>query len=632
MRFMLRSVLGFLLVALLVPGAKGQENLSLPYEFVLAKLAAEGGRFDEAIRHIDRVVESDPRNIILLYERASILLEASKIDRAESELRKLVTIEPKFYDGRRMLGRLLLDRSGGARGKVEEALVHLREALRLFPDDFPTGMTVAQILVNLGQTAEAERVLADLLERSPDQRSINYNYAQVLTKLGRGDESKEHLERALAADPTFAPAVFQLIDLYQEEREWKKAADVLDPLIEQDPVNLDLQRQQGFFYLRSGQAEKARDRFKALLAADPKDERSLFYLAEAFGDLNEYHEADLLYRRLLEKAPNDPELLVSFGLSQIGQSKYDDAAMTFNTLLSLPSLPENIRLLARTQLAMIDHQKKDYDSAVRRAREVLVSRGQPNMQAINIAVDSLRRQKKYAEASALLQPLVKEFGTNPTINARYVELLTRTGEKEKAKSIAEIQANKGPRAGAAVAEAYVQAGAFDEGIALLQRLLKKDAQDTDLLFQLGSAYERGGRIAEAERTFLSVLEQIPDHSPTLNYLGYMWADRGMNLERAAEMLLRAVSREPRNGAYLDSLGWVYFRQGKLELAEKNLMEAARILPTDPTVQEHLGDLFTRQRSYQSALDRYQKALGLEPEDEAKLRSKIAETEKLTHQE
>ena len=90
-----------------------------------------------------------------------------------------------------------------------------------------------------------------------------------------------------------------------------------------------------------------------------------------------------------------------------------------------------------------------------------------------------------------------------------------------------------------------------------------------------------------------------------------------------------MSQEPRNGAYVDSLGWVYFQQGKLDLAEKYLTDATRLLPRDATVHEHLGDVFAKRGDVHRALDLYRAALTLEPEpkDEAKLRSKIAEMEK-----
>src|SRR5206468_8875219 len=140
-------------------------------------------------------------------------------------------------------------------------------------------------------------------------------------------------------DPTFGPAILQLIDIYQKENDWQKAAEIMQPLINDDPMNLDLQRQQAFFYLRGGMAEKARAAFKSLVQADPKDTRSQFYLAEALNDLEQYQEADKIYRALLTKTPADPDVLASYGLSQVGQRKFDDAAKTFRLLLSVSDLP-----------------------------------------------------------------------------------------------------------------------------------------------------------------------------------------------------------------------------------------------------------------------------------------------------
>src|SRR5204862_8364160 len=134
------------------------------------------------------------------------------------------------------------------------------------------------------RNAEAEKVLATMLERVPDHRGLNYQYGQVLTKLGRGDESRKYYERAVEIDPTFGIAIMQLIDIYQKANEFQRAAEILQPLINDEPANLDLQRQQALFYLRGGQPEKARTAFKSLVEADPKDTRSLYYLAEALAD------------------------------------------------------------------------------------------------------------------------------------------------------------------------------------------------------------------------------------------------------------------------------------------------------------------------------------------------------------
>lgn len=621
----------FLLLAFLAfsVAAGAQESSDDPYEFILAKMAADDGRFDEALTRIDKIVARNPQNAVLLYERALILVDASKIDAAEAELRKVVVLQPNFYDAERVLGRVLLDRAGTDRAKVDEALVHLQNAFHIYPDDLATGMAISQIYLASGRPAEAEKVLASMLERVPDQRGLNYSYAQVLTKLGRGAEALKYLERAVEVDPTFGMAIQQLVEIYQGTNQWQKAADVLQPLINDDPANLDFQKQQAFFYLRAGMAEKARSRFAALLVADPKDTRTQYYLAESLSDLERYDDADRIYRQLLEKTPDDPDVLASFGLTQMGRKKYDDAAKTFHALLALHDTSEGVQFLAKTQLALIDSQKGNYQQAIDAVRPLFVFHDKPNPQAINIAIDALRKQKRYADAVTIMQPLVDKYASDPFVNARYIEMLARAGDKDRARVAAATQSKFGVRNTISAAEAYVQADQFDQAIGVVRDALRTKPDEIDLQFELGAAQERSGDKPSAEKTFMAILDKHPEHAGTMNYLGYMWAEQGVNLDRAAEMLTKAVGLEPGNGAYLDSLGWAFFRQGKLELAEKNLNEAAQLLPRDPTVHEHLGDVLAKRGETTRALSLYRVALTLDPEskDEAKLRSKIAELEK-----
>lgn len=613
----------------LAPVAGAQEFPTEPHEFLLAKLAAEEGRYDEALNRIDRVIARNPDNPVLLYERAMMLIDAGRIDRAEGELREVVRVSPDFYDANRILGRLLLDRAGADRARIEEALKYLQAAFKSNPDDLSTGVAVSQILRSLDRKAEAERILAMMVERAPDQRSLNFNYAQVLTSLGRGAESKQYLERTVALDPTFGPAVMQLLEIYQQEGEWRKAAELLQPLIDENPMSLELQKQQAFFYLRAGDAREARERFETLVASDPKDTRSLFYLAEALNDLDQYAEAERILRQLLTADPTDTDVAASLGLSLAGQKKWDQASQAFTSLLQMSEVPDNLSALARTQLAYIDLQKGNYAAAVETARTVFVFRDKPNAQAINIAIEALKKDQKAVEAVVLLEPLVQRFDTDPYLNAKYIEALARAGRDEQARGLAAAQVKIGSRNVLATSEAYVQAGKHADAIALLKTAIEARPTDVDLQFQLGSIYERSGDRKSSETVFLQVLEKNPDHAPSLNYLGYMWADVGENLERAKEMLTRAVGQEPANGAYVDSLGWVYFRLGDLDMAEKYLTEAVRLMPRDPTVLEHLGDVLTRRGDTQRALQLYRDAVALDPEskDIEKLRSKIAEIER-----
>lgn len=611
--------------------AGAQEFPNEPYEFLLAKEAAEEGRYDEAISRLDRIIEKDPKDPILLFERAMMFIDSGRFEKAEAELRQVVKLNPDLYDAQRVLGRLLLDRAGMDRSRAEEALEHLQAAFKLNPDDLSTGNAVSHILMTMNKNVEAERVLATLLERAPDQRAFNYSYAQILTRLGRGDESVKYLERAVALDPTYGPAIQQLLDVYQTSGQWAKAAAVLEPLIAEDSLNVELQRRQATYYLRAGNAQKARDAFQALVKADPKDKQSLLYLGQTMNDLEQYAEAAQIFEQLLAGGPNDPDYLAGLGIAHLGRKDWTEAQKIFNRLLTMPEVPPNLQTVARTQLAFIDLQKGNYAAALETAKPAFTFGDEPNAQAIDIALESLKKQKKDTEGVVLLQPLVDKHASDPFLNARYIEWLVRAGEKQKAQQFATAQLKFGSRNTIAAAEAYIRAGESQAAIRLLESALEVKPGEVDLEFELASAYERGGDRKNAEKTFLTLLEKKPEHAPALNYLGYMWAEDNVNLEKAHEMLERAVSQDPENGAYIDSLGWIYFRLGRLDLAEKYLTDATRLMPRDATVHEHLADVVAKRGDTSRALQIYRQALSLDPDakEGEQIRSKIAELERDT---
>jgi tetratricopeptide (TPR) repeat protein len=150
---------------------------------------------------------------------------------------------------------------------------------------------------------------------------------------------------------------------------------------------------------------------------------------------------------------------------------------------------------------------------------------------------------------------------------------------------------------------------YDLSIPLLEPLAAGDAPSPDALFLLGAAYERTGRRSDAEEVFERLIERVPTHHPALNYLGYMWAEQGENLDRALDLVRRAVAAEPEQGSYLDSLGWVHYQLGDYGLALKYLQRAAVLIPGEAEVQKHLGDVQSAlgdtaaaRRAYRHALD------------------------------
>jgi Flp pilus assembly protein TadD len=143
-------------------------------------------------------------------------------------------------------------------------------------------------------------------------------------------------------------------------------------------------------------------------------------------------------------------------------------------------------------------------------------------------------------------------------------------------------------------------------------------------FLLGSAYERTGQRDRAVEEFRRILKIEPDFHAALNYLGYTFADQGVNLEEALKLVSRAVTLDPDNGAYVDSLGWTYYRLGRTEQARGTLERAARLEPEDATLQEHLGDVYVALGQMERARQAYQRALELEGDNQEQVRHKLGD--------
>jgi tetratricopeptide (TPR) repeat protein len=162
-------------------------------------------------------------------------------------------------------------------------------------------------------------------------------------------------------------------------------------------------------------------------------------------------------------------------------------------------------------------------------------------------------------------------------------------------------------------EDYARAeGAYSRAV---ERLGTPEREDWTLFYARGIAYERTKQWPEAEADFLRALELEPEQPFVLNYLGYSWVDKGMNLDEARGMLDRAVALRPDDGFIVDSVGWVHYRLGEYPQAVETLERAVELEPGDPVINDHLGDAYWRVGRQREARYQWQRALSLEPDEE-----------------
>ena len=133
-----------------------------------------------------------------------------------------------------------------------------------------------------------------------------------------------------------------------------------------------------------------------------------------------------------------------------------------------------------------------------------------------------------------------------------------------------------------------------------------------MAFDLAAARERLGDLPGAEAAVRDVLKRELENATALNFLGYLWADHNLRLTEAVELIERALAQDPENGAYVDSLGWAYYRLGRLSEARIQLERAVALSRGDPIVLEHLGDLYKDMALKDLAIHQYERSLAADP--------------------
>jgi Tfp pilus assembly protein PilF len=162
-----------------------------------------------------------------------------------------------------------------------------------------------------------------------------------------------------------------------------------------------------------------------------------------------------------------------------------------------------------------------------------------------------------------------------------------------------------------LAQMYIRLKQFPEAKEQLDKAettATKPEEKLYIYFLRGEYFDRQKMYDQAEVQFRKALAIDPQNPAVLNYLGYMLADQGMKLPEALKMISEAVDLDPQNGAYLDSLGWVYFKSGQYAQAEENLRKANERINTDPTVHDHLGEVYEKTGNLKMAVAQWERSM------------------------
>jgi tetratricopeptide (TPR) repeat protein len=558
--------------------------------------------------------------------------------RAEREATAAVRIDNNNFGAHRILSRVYslkagLDTERSERAPAERAITALKEVLRLDPNDPEALALLGEFYARTGRDAEAieafrrwmgapatvdtnfYKVVTQGRDLSPDAAAARL--AEALLKAGRTAESIDAIRRALAINPENSQYLALLGEAIDAGGDSDTAITELQRMVAANPANLAATSLLAHAQARAGKVDAAVATLRAATSARPGDTRELQQqrrrlvddLAGIFADALRYDEAVAAYE----------DLLKARGITA-------DAPLTADSdkEAARPVLERIVNL--QRQAGRLDDA---FATATRMRR--LLGANDPRADFYTVAV--LREQGKRREAldavraARLKHPGVAEF------LALEAETLAELGQIEEGATLLRARITgkfeDDYPAYLSIANLYLQAGRGKEAVVAARKLLELAPPDqpqlvAQALIMLASSQERAGDPKGAEESLRRILAKTPNDATALNNLGYFLAERGERLPEALDMIKRAVRAEPTNPNYLDSLGWVYFKLGQLDEAERHLNDAARRNTRSSTVQEHLGDLHHKRGQLDDARSAWRKALGLttEASDTTRLKAKI----------
>lgn len=596
--------------------------------FLRAHTAIAEGRFQEALDLYRRVIQILPDDPIVRLEYAQLLRDLNVPDEALRQAKEVVRLDPQFPDGRRLLGSLELGAAERDPSQLEAAVADLRAANDLAPGDPTTVAALARALLAQGNPAQAARVL-DEVPQTRRQVALMRLAAEAKAKSGRFREAEELYRDLYEANPRDREIAAALIELYEDEDRLDDALTLLQALRKADPDNGALDERIALDLARAGRFAEAEKLARQLAARRPENRAIRRLLAQVLFEKGDVPEGEKILRALREADPEDEATARALASELIRERRFDEASSILDDLLKRATNDPKKAASRRatvTELGYLAFVRRDFAGSRKLLGPIAVSGSDIEPRALRIYLGACRESEDFAEALAKSQAAAALEPRNPEWAADVGEFEIRAGDRKKGEEIlSALAASEDPERVLAAADAYARVKDFTAAVRVARDGSGRFPESEEMLFRLGSSLERAGNFSEAEDAFRKLLVLRPNDAAAQNYLGYMWADKGVHLDEAYAMIQKAVAREPRNGAYLDSLGWVCFRLGKTEAAERNLLEAHRRDPDDPTIEEHLGDLQARQGNMDRAIAHWERALTLKPEEPEKIRQKLSQS-------
>lgn len=459
-----------------------------------------------------------------------------------------------------------------------------------------------------GRPEQADRMLDLALKENPESGFLWSQKAYSLAQKNDWDAALKSAMLGLSKNPGSLDNLVLVGKLHAAQSQPEKAVEYYHKALRMDPKNEEIYNIMAREYLSLARNKEAVAALKRCTVEIPESVSCLYYLATLLKQMGQDDEAVRAFSLIEEQSPGNPRVLESIGEVYLHQKNYKKALEVFGQIKQLN--PTDFGSAIR--VGLIYYELKEIDKAI--AEFQSVAEKFPDSDRLNYFLGLMLLEKKDFDVA------FGHFSKVGPASAFYLDAVMRQGLilKDK-KKLAEAVAMVDRKLGKAPPSAelydlqvsfHLLQDDYKGSLALLNEGLSRFKNNQKLLFQRAIVHDKMGAWAEAKKDLVNLVKLYPDNSTALNYLGYSLAEKNEDMDAALEYLNRALKTKPGDGFIMDSLGWWYYRKGNTPKALELLTKAVVIVPDEPTIHEHLGDIYLALKNKRSARSHFETALQL----------------------
>lgn len=602
----------------------------------------------KAIQEYRLAIENDPNSEYLNAGLAELYAKTGRIREAVLEAQEILKRDPDNIEAHKLLGRIYLRSLGDLQAGTQSqqvlklAIEQFEQIARIDPKNPETFLLLGRLYRLNNEMLKAEGALKTAIQLDPQSEEAVTTLAYLYSE--EGDSARA--VATLNSVPEKTGKIWAALGYtYEQQKDFKKAVDAYKQAVEYDRDNLDAQRGLAQNLLNDGQTQAALEQYKQIADADPQDAQAFLRMAQIYRSTGKFDLALDNLRKADGLTQDSVEVPYNIALVYEAQGRYDEAAAVLQKLIDKPpaspagytSGERNNRSIFLEKLGAIYREQGKTPLAIETFKKILALGDENARTGYQALIDTYRESRQWDLATATAREAVQKMPNDRELRLVLAAQLADVGQADQGIADAKALLKGTPDDRVvylALGQIYSRLRRWSDAEASLDQAEKlSDSPDEkrEILFLRASYFERQKKYDAAEELFKRLLAADPGNPTVLNYLGYMLADRGVRLEEALGYVKKAVEVDPHNGAFLDSLGWAYFKLGNYELAEENLRKAADKSRDDATILEHLGDLYQKTgrlklaaAQWERALDSLNKTLAadVEPADLARVQKKL----------